>query len=564
MIPQTSEQAVQQLAEAGGRLAEWMDDRLGMAHWTKKTLNKIFPDHWSFMIGEIALYSFIIVVLTGVYLTFFFNPSLHHAIYHGPYKPLDGQPVSDAYASVVNISLYVRGGLVIRQMHHWSADIFIGAIVVHMCRIFFTGAFRRPRELNWMIGVTLLFLSLVNGYLGYSLPDDLISGTGLRIMFSVILAIPVVGTYFAFFFFGGNFPGTSYDFRLFIVHVFLLPAIIAGLLAAHLGMLWHQKHTQFRGSGATERNVVGSPVWPQFAFKTLGLQLMIFGIVAALGGLAQINPIWLYGPYLPYRVSYLVQPDWYMGWLDGALRLMPSWEVHFPGHMIPNLFFPAIFLPGITTMLFIFWPFLEAKFTKENLRSHHLLDRPRDRPVRTAIGVAVLAFYSVLFLGSATDLLANFFSVSLNAVLWSLRVILVFLPIVTGYLTYWLCKELSKAPEAGERKRANIVVRTSTGGYAIRRSDVRPGDEVVEEEPEEVPAVDLAEILGAAAPEPVPQGAAAGGGVLHAPRGPAPRPPFRPPIPPLRPGNGGLIGSILGRRRNGGDGRNGGPPANRS
>ncbi|MGH9070359.1 MAG: cytochrome bc1 complex cytochrome b subunit [Acidimicrobiales bacterium] len=474
-----------------GAVAGWMDDRVGLAHWTKKSLNKIFPDHWSFMIGEIALYSFIVVILTGVYLTFFFNPSLTHHVYHGAYKPLDGQSVSDAYTSVVNISLFVRGGIVIRQMHHWSADIFIGAIVLHMCRIYFTGAFRRPRELNWVIGVALLFLALVNGYLGYSLPDDLISGTGVRIMFSVMLAIPVVGTYLTFFFFGGNFPGTSYDYRLYIIHVFLLPGIIVALLAVHLGLLWHQKHTQFRGHGATERNVVGTPVWPGFVFKTTGLLMMIFGITALLGGLAQINPIWLYGPYVPYNVTYLVQPDWYMGWLDGALRLMPRWEVNLQGHMIPTLFFPAVLMPGVAVPFMMLWPWIEAKFTKDNRRSHHLLERPRDAAWRTAIGVGVLTFFSVLFIASSTDLLANFFAISLNVVLPVLRYALVIAPFVAGFVTFKICRELSKAPEAGRHKRPSIISRTPEGGYTLAPSEIRPGDGADHRPPIPVPSGSL-------------------------------------------------------------------------
>ncbi|HZD67298.1 MAG TPA: cytochrome b N-terminal domain-containing protein, partial [Acidimicrobiales bacterium] len=356
-----------------------------------------------------------------------------------------------------------------------------------------------------------------------------------------------------------NFPGTAYDYRFYIVHVFLLPAIIAGLLGAHLALLWHQKHTQFPGGGATEKNVVGSPVWPVFAFKTLGLQLMVWGIIAALGGLAQINPIWLYGPYIPYKVPYLVQPDWYMGWLDGALRLMPSWEVNMTGHMIPNLFFPAIFLPGVTTMFLLFWPMLEAKFTKENRHSHHLLDRPRDRPLRTAIGVAVISFYGVLFLGSATDLLANFFAVSLNAVLWSLRVILVLAPPVAGYLAWWLCKETQHLPTAGERHRPAMIIRSSTGGYLLRESDERPGDEEVELAPEPVPSVSLGGdggpgSRGEAVPEEVLVGSgevgeegAETGGVVQALRGPAPRPSLRELLRPGSGGNGGL-GSLFPRR----------------
>ena len=262
----------------------------------------------------------------------------------------------------MNLSFAVRSGLVIRQMHHWAADVFVGAIAVHMCRVFFTGAFRRPRELNWIVGVTLLILAIVNGFVGYSLPDDLVSGTGLRIAFSITLSVPLVGTYLAWFLFGGNFPGDGSILpRLFIVHVLVVPLIIFGLLAAHLGLLVHQKHTQFAGPGRTEKNVVGSPMYPNFILKTTGFMFMVAGVLWALGGLAQINPIWQFGPYQPQQISYAVQPDWYMGWLDGALRIMPSWEFAGFGHTIPfEVFLPAALFPGLAFGLFYAWPFVEA------------------------------------------------------------------------------------------------------------------------------------------------------------------------------------------------------------
>jgi ubiquinol-cytochrome c reductase cytochrome b subunit len=523
-------------AEAGTGTASWLDDRLHAAKVVRNALNKIFPDHWSFMLGEIALYSFIILVLTGIYLTFFFDPSLHTVVYHGSYAPLRGQKMSAAYESTVNLSLSVRGGLLMRQMHHWAANVFIAAIVVHMCRIFFTGAFRRPRELNWVIGVTLLILAISNGFLGYSLPDDLVSGTGLRIMFSFLLSIPVVGTYLAYFLFNGNFPGDTFDFRFYILHVLVIPLVIIALIAVHLGLLVHHKHTQFPGEGRTERNVVGAPMWPNFALKSQGFFLMIFGGLALLAGFAQINPIWIYGPYIPYKVTYAVQPDWYMGWLDGALRLMPSWEIVLPGHMVPNAFFPAVLLPGLTFTLFYLWPWIEDRFTKESREEHHLLDLPRNRPVRTAIGSGVLAFYFVLFLGSSTDVFANFFGISLNAVLWSLRFILIGLPPIVGYVAYKICKELAKVPTAGQRKVPMVVLRTPEGAYVTEPADMRPGDQLPELEP--VP-VDAAVVVGPAEPEGAAAastgrstaagvGAGAGGsqatsssGVYRAPRGPS-------------------------------------------
>ena len=511
------------------RQTTWLDDRLTLGKSSKKLLNKIFPDHWSFMLGEIALYSFIILVLTGVFLTLYFIPSAAQVVYHGPYKPLDGQRVSEAYASTIDLSFSVRFGLVMRQMHHWAADVFIGAIAVHMCRIFFTGAFRRPRELNWAVGVTLLMLAIVNGFLGYSLPDDLVSGTGLRIAFSILLSVPVVGTYLAFFVFGGNFPGTSIIPRFFILHVLIIPAVIAGLIAAHLGMMVHQKHTQFRGKGATEKNVVGSVAWPTYAFKTLGYFFLTAAVLAGLAGLAQINPIWQYGPFIPYHVSYAVQPDWYMGWLDGALRIFPSWETVAFGHMIPTIFYPAVLFPGITFTVFYAWPFIEDHFTHESRQEHHLLDRPRDRPLRTAIGSGVLAFYFLLFSASATDVLANFFGISLNIVLWSFRILVPTVPIIVGFVAHRICKELQTWEDVGERKRPTIILRSADGSYVGTTADYRPGDEPRELEPEPVPEAVGAHANGASTPELVGAGAglaapsqasAVPSGVLQAPRAP--------------------------------------------
>ncbi|HVB06302.1 MAG TPA: ubiquinol-cytochrome c reductase cytochrome b subunit [Acidimicrobiales bacterium] len=443
----------------------WVDNRLAISRGGRHLLNKIFPDHWSFMIGEIALYSFIVLVATGVFLTLYFIPSGHDVIYQGSYVPLVGEKVSEAYKSTIDLSFQVRTGLLMRQMHHWSANIFVGSIVVHMLRVFFTGAFRRPREINWIVGSTLLILAILNGFLGYSLPDDLISGTGIRIAFSILESVPLAGSYLAFFLFGGNYPGNGIIIpRFFILHVLIIPLIIFALLGAHLGMLVRHKHTQFRGRGAREDNVVGTPMWPGFIAKTTGFLFLIAGVTALLGAFVQINPIWLYGPYVVSHVSYAVQPDWYMGWLDGALRVMPSWEIHFPGHMIPNAFFPAVLLPGITFNAIFAWPWIEAKLTGDTAE-HHLLDRPRDRPVRTGFGAAVFAFYFVLFGASATDVLANYLDISLNFVLAAFRVLCIIVPLVTFPVAYKVCKELQGTPGAWKRKRHNVVIRRPDGGY---------------------------------------------------------------------------------------------------
>jgi ubiquinol-cytochrome c reductase cytochrome b subunit len=470
-----------------GQVVNELDDRLGVAKGGRTFLDKIFPDHWSFMLGEIALYSFLVLLVTGIFLTLYYVPSSAVVTYHGPYLPLDGQRVTQAFASTVNLSFSVRAGLLMRQMHHWACDIFVGALVVHMARVFFTGAFRKPRELNWTIGVTLLTLAIANGFLGYSLPDDLVSGTGIRIAYSILLSIPLVGTYLAFWVFGGNFPGTAIIPRFFILHVLIIPLVILGLVGAHLALLVRQKHTQFPGPGREENNVVGSPMFPVFMAKTTGYLFGVSGVIALLGAFAQINPIWQFGPYDASRISYAVQPDFYMGFLDGALRIFPSWSFMGFGHTIPlEVTIPAVILPGLLFGLAYAWPALERRVTGDHA-IHHLLDRPSWRPKRTAAGVAALALLSALFIASSTDVIANFFHVSLNTVLWAMRVIVVLSPFVAYPITYKICKELQGVQGAGKRKTPNLVLRTDEGEYVAEPTPAYPEDVHHELEPTPVP-----------------------------------------------------------------------------
>jgi len=472
-----------------GQIVDELDDRLGVAKGGRVFLDKIFPDHWSFMLGEISLYSFIVVLATGVFLSLYFVPSTNQVLYpaHGTYVPLRGQWMSAAYKSTVDISFDVRGGLLVRQMHHWAADIFTASIVVHMGRIFLTGAFRKPRELNWIIGITMLILAIFEGFIGYSLPDDLISGTGLRIGYSIAESIPLVGSYLVSFLWGGRFPGNIIIPRFFIIHVLIIPLVLIGLLSAHLGLLVRQKHTQFAGEGRTEDNVVGSPMFPTFMAKTTGFLFMVTAATALLGAFAQINPIWQFGSYDASKISYAVQPDWYMGWLDGALRIMPSWEFAGFGHTIPlEVFLPAVVFPGLIFTICFIWPALERRVTGDN-EMHNLLDRPRDRPKRTAAGVAMFALLFTLFGASSTDVLANFFHISLNSVLWFFRIAVFVIPIVAGLVAYQLCREMQGVHGIGKRKRAVIVQRSAQGEYRTVPTPPRPDDEHIELDPEPVP-----------------------------------------------------------------------------
>jgi ubiquinol-cytochrome c reductase cytochrome b subunit len=372
-------------------------------------------------------------------------------------------------------------------MHHWSCDIFVGAIIVHMGRVFFTGAFRKPRETNWVIGTTLLILAIGNGFLGYSLPDDLVSGTGIRIADSILLSIPVVGSYLAFFLFGGNFPGTSIIPRFFILHVLIIPLVILGLVGAHMGLLVRQKHTQFPGKGKTEKNVVGTPMYPVFMAKTTGFMFVVAGFTALLGAFAQINPIWQFGPYTASRISYAVQPDWYMGFLDGMLRIFPAWSFHSFGYTIPlEVTIPAVIFPGILFNLVMVWPTIERKFTKDN-ELHNLLDRPSNRPKRTAAGVTVAVLLAMLHIASSTDVIANFFHVSLDTVLWAMRILCIVLPILAYPVTYKICLEMQGFAGAGKRKTTNIVTRTTEGEYLATAAPVYVDDMVHEHEHDALP-----------------------------------------------------------------------------
>jgi ubiquinol-cytochrome c reductase cytochrome b subunit len=434
--------------ELPAKTAGELDDRFQAASLLRRTFNKVFPDHWSFLLGEIALYSFVVLLLTGVFLTLWFDPSMQEVKYNGVYTPLKGIEMSKAYESSLTLSFEVRGGLIMRQMHHWAALLFMAAIVVHMLRIFFTGAFRKPREANWIVGVLLFWLGFVEGFGGYSLPDDALSGTGLRIAHAIMMSIPVVGTWVATSLFGGEFPGHVILGRLYILHVLLVPAILVALITVHMALLVKQKHTQWPGPGRTENNVVGVRMFPGFAAKAGGFFMIVFSMIALLGGLFQINPIWLFGPYKAAVVSAASQPDWYVMFLDGSTRLMPPWEARFPlwpGHTytIPPLLWPTVVLPGILTMLPLFYPFIEARFTKDK-QAHHLLQRPRDVPTRTSLGAMAVSFYLVLTLSGANDVIADKFHISLNATTWAGRIGLLMVPPIAYWLTYRACLGLQQ------------------------------------------------------------------------------------------------------------------------
>ncbi len=424
-----------------------IDDRYKVATPLRSILNKVFPDHWTFLLGEIALFSFIVLLLTGTFLALFFDPSMQEVTYQGSYLPLRDVHMSRAYETSLNISFDVRGGLIMRQMHHWAALLFMAAIVVHMARIFFTGAFRKPRELNWVFGLLLFWLGFTEGFAGYSLPDDALSGTGLRIASAIMLSVPVVGSWVTTSLFNGEFPGDVILDRLYILHVFLLPLILLTLITIHIGLVFVQKHTQWPGPGRTNENVVGERMFPRYVMKQGGFFMLVFGVIALMGGLFQINPIWLFGPYEAAVVSAGSQPDWYVMFLDGSTRLMPAWEIRFSlfgnGYTIPALFWPTVVLPGLLSVVPMFYPYIEARIKKDKA-FHNLPQRPRDNPERTGLGAAGITFYLVLAFSGGNDIIADKFYISLNAMTWAGRIGLLVLPPLAYYLARRICLGLQQ------------------------------------------------------------------------------------------------------------------------
>ena len=444
------------------KAVRFVDERTGTAPFLNKALRYLFPDHWSFLLGEFALYAFIVLVATGVYLTFFFADSTHQVVYHGPYAPLYGQHMSEAYRSVLNISTTVKAGLLIRQTHHWAANVFLAAIILHLFRIFFTGAYRKPREITYYLGVTMLMLALLEAYMGYSLVDDLMSGMGLVIGYSVGMAIPFVGANVMEWLFAGPFPGgESLWPRLYVAHVLLFPILIGILLTAHLALVALKHHTQFRqGRGETEHTVVGVPTWPGQTPRSLGLLTAVAGVLFLLGGLVQINPIWLWGPYHTYSSTNGAQPDWYLGWLIGGLRLMPGFDVVIGKYtLVPNAFWGGALFPLVVFGFLYFWPWLERRFT-DDAAFHNLADRPRDAPGRTAIGVAMAVWVVLVFVAGGADRIDVLFGISYVGQIWTFRVLVFVVPVVAGTVAYRVCKELQAGePVEKNRHRAEVEAR---------------------------------------------------------------------------------------------------------
>lgn len=426
------------------------------------------PNHWTTMLGVVTLACVTVVTVTGVMLMFFYVPSSNSTRYLGAYTALDGAEVSQAFASMMRISFDVPGGLLLRQLHHWSALLLPAAVLLQLVATFFTGAFRRPRRGMWLMLFGIYVVSLAGGWSGYALPDDMLSGTGLRITEGIILSIPIVGTWLANLFFGGSFPGSVLE-NLYPLHVAVIPVALVMLLVLRGLAAWHHKPPQFPGAQRTDDNVVGVSLFPGAATRAAGLFFVVAGVLVLVSATVTVNPIWLYGPASPGDASAGSQPDWYTGFLDGALRLVPpGWEVSVFNHTLTTALLVPLAVVTLYLLAIAVYPYVEEWITGER-RDHHLLDRPRNAPTRTGIGVAAIVFYAVLWAAASADLIATHFSLALEPVIGFLQLMLVVAPLLGFALSHRICLAL-------QRKDNEVLLH----GYETGRIVRLPGGEYVE------------------------------------------------------------------------------------
>lgn len=439
---------------------------------TSRELRQVQGDRWSFLFGELALSTFVVLAATGVLLAMFLDPSMERVIYHGSYGPLRGVPVSRAYESALHLSFDVRGGMLLRQVHQWAALIFVAAVCLQLLRLFFTGAFRRPGGLNWLIWVTLLPLGMAAGWTGTILPDDMLSGGGLGLLQGVVQSIPVAGTRLMLWLFGGGVPGHRIIPLLYWVHVLILPVAMAGLFALQRRQARRHGYARFPRPASSGRH--GS----FFSAAVAASAAMFFatcGLLALLGALVQVSPIWLYGPYQPGAITSGAVPDWYMGFLDGALRIMPAWEIQVAGHPLTlAVLVPGLIVPGAFFTLLASYPLLERRLTGDRA-AHHRLDRPRNAAARTAAGVAGMTFYGLLWAAAANDQIAYHLHVDLYAVTWFFRAAVLAGPLLACTLTQRICLGLilRDRDEAEHGRPTGRIVMTPDGAFREVTEPVR-------------------------------------------------------------------------------------------
>jgi ubiquinol-cytochrome c reductase cytochrome b subunit len=427
-----------------------------------------FPLHWSNLFGVVAIACIGVLFVSGIFLMFFYSPSSTQVIYHGAYAPLHGVSMSKAFRSTLSISFDVRGGLLMRQIHHWAALLLPAALIVQMLVTFFTGGFRRPRLFGWVLLFLVILVALIGGWSGYALPDDMLAGTGLRIVEGIVLGIPVVGTWLSAILFGGEFPGQIIE-HLYPIHVAIIPVVLMGLVALRARAAYVHGPSQFAGPGRSDQNVVGVPILPNAVARAAGLFFVVTAVLVLISATVTISPVWSYGPSSPSEATAGSQPDWYTGFLDGALRLIPpGWGFVWLGHTwVLSILIPlaavSVFLVGILA-----YPFVEQWITRDT-REHGILDRPRNAATRTAVGAAGITFYLALWGAASVDVVANQFSLGIESLLTFYQVLVILGPLVAFSVTRRVCFALQK-------KDREILLHGFETGRIVRL----PGGEYIE------------------------------------------------------------------------------------
>lgn len=470
-------------SKPGGRAAAWIE----------RMRRREVTMHWSNVFGVVAIASFVVIVVTGVVLTFFYVPSGDTVEYAGPYPPLHGQEVSKAFDSTMHVSLEVSGGLLVRQAHHWAALLMPAAIMAQLLVTFFTGAFRRPRRAAWVVLFLVLIATLAGGWSGYAMPDDMLSGTGLRIFEGIVLGVPIVGTWAKQLIFGGEFPGQIIE-NLYWFHLAIVPVLLLGLIALRAAILARAERPLLPSPARTATTDVVVPL-PRAAVRAGGVGLITTGVLVLISATVTVNPIWSYGPASPGNATAGSQPDWYTGFLDGALRLVPTgWEfVAFERTWAVALLAPLAVVT-LFLLLVVAYPFIEEWITADR-SEHHVLERPRNAPARTGIGVAGIVFYGVLWAAGGADLIAVAFGVTIEGVVLTLQLLLITGPAIAFSVTRRVCLGLQ------ERDR-ELVLHGFETGRIIRL----PGGEYVEAH-QQLRGGERRRLLATMAPAPLPPGA---------------------------------------------------------
>jgi ubiquinol-cytochrome c reductase cytochrome b subunit len=471
-MPTHRPQTVRRQSSIADRASEYLRTRTAVGRSLVKVAAELKPRrvplHWSNVFGVVSIACVAVLFVTGLILMFFYTPSGDLVTYHGSYAPLSGVEVSKAFDSMMTISFDVRGGLLLRQLHHWAALLLPAAIMMQLLVMFFTGGFRRPRQASWVMLFLLLIVALAGGWSGYALPGDMLSGTGLRIVQGIVLAIPVAGTWLSALLFGGEFPGSIIE-HLYPIHILVVPAALIVLLAGRAWASYAHKPAQFAAPGRTERNVVGVPMLSNAAARAAGLFALVVGVLLLISATVTISPTWLYGPADPANATAGSQPDWYTGFLDGALRLVPpGWEVEWLGFTWTLAILVPLAVIGAFLLLVMLYPYIEGWITHDQ-RDHNILDRPRNAATRTGIGVAGIVFYAVLWGAASADIAATQLRLSLETIIPALQVTLLVGPVVAFEITRRICLGL-------QRKDRELLLH----GYETGRIVRLPGGEYVE------------------------------------------------------------------------------------